>query len=245
MVTGLQRFAWYAAPPNALHYCGPEDEIGKALEENAGPDDLRGLALEFDGAWPYLQLIASCLGLDDPLDDRVVAAYWEGSPAVGDVPGDVLDAMTRQVHGPRAAEVEPISEAARWAVPHHSYHVYCVYPWVGLLRRGIADPSVRIIDQCRISVGRVTSLDPLLVERRPLVADNGLLSESAPIVTAALTSPDPAVTPQVGSIVSLHWDWVCAVIDELTAAQITKLDERHRSLANHVTAMAAAQSTTA
>jgi len=244
-MTGLHRFARYAAPPNALHYCGPDDEIGVALQEQAGPDDLRTLALQFDGAWPYLELIATCLGLDDPLDDRVVAAYWEGSPALDGIPGDVLDSMTRQVHGPRAVSDEPLSTAARLAVPHHSYHVYCVYPWVGLLRRGITDPSVRVIDQCRISVGRITSIDPLLVRRRPLVSQHGILRESEPIVCSARPSTDPGVELDVGSLVSLHWDWVCAVLDRPTAETIIDLDARHRDLANHVTALAAAQSTTA
>lgn len=244
-MTGLHRFARYAAPPNALHYCGPEDEIGIALQQQVGADDLRTLALQFDGAWPYLELIAACLGIDDPLDDRVVAAYWEGSPEIDGVPGDVLDSMTRQAHGPRAASEDPLRTAARLAVPHHSYHVYCVYPWVGLLRRGIVDPSVRVIDQCRISVGRVTSIDPLMVRHRPLVVEQGLLREGEPAVRPVAPSTDPQVTPQVGSLVSLHWDWVCAVVDRATADSIASLDARHRELANHVSVMAAFQSTTA
>lgn len=245
MVSGLQRFARYAAPPNALRYCGPDDEIGLALGEEAGSDDLRSLAMQFDGAWPYLELIAACLGIPDPLDDRVVTAYWEGSSAIDEVPSDVLDSMTRQVHGPRASSTEPISTAARLAVPHHSYHVYCVYPWVGLLRRGIAEPSVQIIDQCRISVGRITSLEPLLVRRRPLGAQGGLLVEQEPTTSPAVPSVDPSVTAEIGSLVSLHWNWVCAVVDPPTADQISSLDERHRRLANHVTQLAVSQRTTA
>ena len=53
----------------------------------AGADDrgLRALAQQFAGAWPYLQLIASATGLDDPLDRRVVEAYWVGSPRLDQV----------------------------------------------------------------------------------------------------------------------------------------------------------------
>ena len=48
----------------------------------AGTDDrgLRALAQQFAGAWPYLELIAPATGLADPLDRRVVEAYWVGSP---------------------------------------------------------------------------------------------------------------------------------------------------------------------
>ena len=37
------------------------------------------LSQQFAGAWPYLELIAGSLGLDDPLDRRVVDAYWVGN----------------------------------------------------------------------------------------------------------------------------------------------------------------------
>lgn len=242
---GLRRFAQYGAPPNALKFCGPEDDIGRALAEGAQDSDLRTLALRFDGARPYLELIAGSLGVDDPLDDRVVTAYWEGSPAIARVPAAVLDSMVRQVHGPRAAADEPLRAGARLAVPHHSYHVYCVYPWVGLLRHGITNPSVNIIDRCRISVGRVISLDPLLVRRRLLTAEHGILSESEPTVSTARPSADPTIELTVGSLVTLHWDWVCAAVEEHTAATIAALDARHREVANHLTAMALAQSTTA
>lgn len=75
-------FARYAYPPNAHGYCGPAD-AGAFFEFGAsGTDDrgLRAMAQQFAGAWPYLELIAASTGLDDPLDRRVVEAYWVGSP---------------------------------------------------------------------------------------------------------------------------------------------------------------------
>ena len=82
-LSGALRFAAYAYPPNALGYCGP-DESHQLLEQlAAGVDDpdLRRLARGFEGAWPYLELIAGANGIRDPLDSRVVEAYWVGNTA--------------------------------------------------------------------------------------------------------------------------------------------------------------------
>ena len=48
----------------------------RALEIDRG---LRDLAAGFEGAYPYLELIAAANGIEDPLDTRVVDAYWIGN----------------------------------------------------------------------------------------------------------------------------------------------------------------------
>jgi Family of unknown function (DUF6390) len=74
-------FARYAYAPNALGYCGADEprtllEYGDAKESDRG---LAELARTFEGAWPYLQLIASANRIEDPLDPRVVDAYWSAT----------------------------------------------------------------------------------------------------------------------------------------------------------------------
>ena len=74
-------FGRYAYPPNELGYCGP-DAHAQLLEQvaaRADDGDLRRLVRGFDGAWPYLELIAGAAGIGDPLDARVVEAYWVGN----------------------------------------------------------------------------------------------------------------------------------------------------------------------
>src|SRR3954451_9290479 len=75
-------FARYAYSPNRLGLCGPDDAEALFGEATGGGDDrqLRQLAQGFEGAYPYLQLIAAANGIGDPLDRRVVDAYWLGSP---------------------------------------------------------------------------------------------------------------------------------------------------------------------
>ncbi len=64
-VSGPELFARYAYPPNERGYCGP-GEPGVLLEAAAEGGQLlllSHLARQFDGAWPYLELIAGCNGV--------------------------------------------------------------------------------------------------------------------------------------------------------------------------------------
>ena len=87
VVPGPVLFARYAFPPNSHGYCGPNDHTAFFEYGVAGADDrgLRAMSQQFAGAWPYLELIAEATGLDDPLDRRVVEAYWVGSPRLDQV----------------------------------------------------------------------------------------------------------------------------------------------------------------
>src|SRR5262249_7940111 len=67
-------------PPNGLGLCDADVrrtllEYGAARESD---DGLAELARTFEGAWPYLELIAGANGIVDPLYPRVVEAYWVG-----------------------------------------------------------------------------------------------------------------------------------------------------------------------
>jgi hypothetical protein len=95
-VPGPLMFVRYAYPPNALGYCGPADFAAFREYAVAGVVDrgLVQLAQAFAGAWPYLELIAAGCGIDDPLDRRVVEAYWVGNDLLDKVPvSEIGDSM--------------------------------------------------------------------------------------------------------------------------------------------------------
>jgi hypothetical protein len=81
MIAGLLLFGRYAYAPNRLGYCGPADHqsLFGYLTEGRVDTGLAQLARRFDGAYPYLLLIARANRLDDPFDPRVVEAYWIGN----------------------------------------------------------------------------------------------------------------------------------------------------------------------
>lgn len=217
-MSGPALFARYAYPPNALGYCGPDDPaalLGAAALDGHS-DQLAHLAMQFEGAWPYLELIAGCNGVADPLDRRVVEAYWVGNRLALRVPPSALAMSVDERFSRRAGgNFEPLVAAAiAGAVPQHSFHVFAVYPWLGLLRAGMEGPPLEVLDRCRVRWGRVEAVhgDLVTVTSRALgfVGSQLVLGEEheeeARRSLDGLGFVDDLVE---GDIVSLHWDWVC------------------------------------
>lgn len=232
---GALLFARYAYPPNALGYCGPADS-GALLEYAAAGVADRGLselARQFAGAWPYLELIAGAAGIGDPLDRRVVEAYWVGNVLLDRIGLPLLAASMEQRFRPRTGRQFPylMENVLAGGMPQHSFHVFAVYPWVGLLgddRK--AWHALTVLDRCRIRWGQVAAVDgdQVVVRSRPLRWDGRALSLGEPVPETAIRSV--AGTGYLGGLaagdwVSLHWDWVC---DTLTRRQLTAL--RHHTL---------------
>jgi Family of unknown function (DUF6390) len=241
VTVGPLLFARYAYPPNSLGYCGPADhaallEYGAAGVVDAG---LVQLARGFEGAWPYLEIIAGANGIADPLDARVVEAYWVGNPLLDRVDmrsfgSHLLDRFRGRV----GRSWEHIAESIpAGAAPHHSYHVFCVYPWLGLLRAGRTKEPLEVMDRCRIRWGQVVAAtgELITVSSRPLVWDGRELGFGPPRLepAAGATGGKGFLRDLVpGEWVSLHWDWVC---DRLTAGQLEALrryTRRDLNLAN-------------
>jgi len=242
VVPGPVLFARYAFPPNSHGFCGPVDHTAFFEYGVAGADDLglRALAQQFAGAWPYLQLIASATGLDDPLDRRVVEAYWVGSPRLDRVDtrsvGDSMEERFRRMTGARFPTLTESVLAG--GVPHHSFAVFCIYPWTGLLSDGRkADRALTVLDRCRIRWGRVVLAqgDQVVVESRPLTWDGRTLGLGPPEEETAVRSVDGVgmvARLEPGDWVSLHWEWVC---DRLTRRQVGFLSgytRRHLRIVN-------------
>ncbi len=216
---GALLFARYAYPPNALGYCGPAgaDEM---LASDA-TEEIERRARRFEGAWAYLQLIAERSGITDPLDERVVEAYWLGNDLLDDVdPAWLVEQLGHLFRGQIGGSWLEASGRAR---PHHSFQVFEVYPWARRLKPDPAAPmngvAVGILDRCRIRTGRVLEVrgEHALVESQPLVWDGARLRSSGPTQeTAAWSVAGSALLDglSAGDRVALHWDWVCDVISE-------------------------------
>ncbi len=198
-----------------------------AVEHLAG---LRGLARGFEGAWPYLELIAGANGIDDPLDDRVVAAYWLGGPRLGRVgpfaAGNHVERRFRMRAGRWWAEVAAALEPG--VLPNHAFHVMVVGPWVGMLRDGRSDAPLEVINRCRIRRGRVVELhrDEALVctDRISFASGRLVCDRAATMMTQWVRLGEDGRHPcgpvAVGDVVAIHWDWVCEVLDPAAAVAL-------------------------
>ena len=228
--SGPVLFARYAFGPNRLGYCGSEAVDELFGEGSAGGDEraLRALAASFEGAWPYLELIAQANGIVDPLDRRVVEAYWLGNPLLEAVRADAFAMSLASRFRPRLG-----SDGWRWlagkpgvgAVPVHAFHVLDVFPRIGLLRSGSTDRALEVMDSCRIRWGRVLERDgeSLVVNVVSLSMADGRL-ELGPARPERVQAWRDGATfvdgVQPGDIISIHWSWAC---DRLSAAQLARL----------------------
>lgn len=231
---GALVFARYAYPPNALGLCGADSpgtllEYGEAGESDGG---LAELARTFEGAWPYLTLIAEANRIEDPLDVRVVEAYWVGNDLLSRVPSAALARHVRERFRGRlgsAAERIP-SIVAAGAVPHHCFHVFALYPWLGLLRSGIVDEPLRVLDQCRTTPAVVLTVEGETADvlAEPLLWEEGRLQlgEPQPRSVRWRDGGRAFARPQPGELVSLHWDFVCDVLTPQMAARLAGVTRR-------------------
>jgi len=240
VTSGPVLFTRYAYPPNSLGYCGPVENglLGELITAgDAASRELREATTAFAGAWPYLQLIGHAAGRD-PLDVTVVEAYWLGSPLLDRVDlltwGNSSDDRFRWRAG---SEWDRIVEALNaGGMPNHAFHVFCVYPWVGLLRSGVVDQALRVLDRCRIRWGRVVAgveEGRVLVTSAPLEWDGDRLQLGAEQLETVKVSIDPQVPAlEAGDLVSLHWDYVCDRISDAQLRYLRRNHDRHISIAN-------------
>lgn len=242
LTTGATLFARYAYPPNELGYCGPPDSRALLDYGSEGQVDrgLVQLAQGFAGAWPYLEFIAGATGIRAPLDRRVVEAYWLG--------GGMLDTIDMQAFGSSLLDRFRKRAGKGWgylaeaipvgAVPNHSFHVFGVYPWVGLLHTGRADTPLEHLEKCRIRWGQVVSTDgdQVTVLSRPLTYDGtdiGLGDRRLETARRAIDGVGFLDPFRPGEWVSLHWGWVC---DRLSRRQLQLLQRstmRQFEITNH------------
>lgn len=243
VVPGPILFVRYAFPPNYHGACGPPDSQG-LFQYGASlvvDDGLRELARQFAGAWPYLELIAHATGMGDPLDPRVVEAYWVGNRLLDAVGTRHLgNSMEDRFRAKTGRHFGDLAEAVlAGGVPHHSYHVFCVYPWVGLLgddRR--YEQALMVLDKCRVRWGRVREVraDQLTVESQPLLFEHGQLLLGEPrreVVERTLNGVGLVPEFAAGDWVSMHWEWVCDRLAPRQLAALRHYTRLHLEVVNH------------
>ena len=239
---GPVRFARYAFGPNRLGYCGP-DEAGELFRHaTAGSEvgKLRELATGFEGAYPYLRLIAQENDIGDPLDASVVESYWLGGPLLDGVRVRQLGESIEDRFRRRAGR-----EAWRWlaakpeagALPNHAFHVLDVFPKVGMLRTGEVDRVLEVMDSCRVRWGRILERDgdSLVVSAVPLEMAGGRLRLGAPRVERIrgwLGGTGFLEDAGAGDVVSIHWDWACERLDAPRLAALRTATISELALAN-------------
>ncbi|MEO6503465.1 MAG: DUF6390 family protein [Jatrophihabitantaceae bacterium] len=229
MSEGSRLFARYAFAPNDLGYCGPAESatLFELASTGNADADVTAIARKFSGAWPYLALLAEFAGLDDPLDERVVRAYWTGSVLLRGVDQQAFGMRLIDFLGSQAGHYwqHLSAELLAEATPTHGFHVFGVYPWSRLLAAASAQP-LHVLDNCRIRWGQVQVVDQehVVVQSRRLRWDGRRLLLARPAeerVRLSVGGRGFVDEPRPGEWLALHWDWVC---DRLGSAEQSELE---------------------
>ena len=239
--SGLQLFARYAYAPNERGYCGPDDHLALLEYRSLGLVDrgLAELAAAFTGPWPYLKLMAEKTGARGPFSRRIVEAYWVGNDlldAVGTIDfGNVVEERFKSRVGRRMWS--HMAEAVPGGIPHHSFHVFVTYPWVGLLTESDRGEPLEILDQCRIRWGKVYAVEGehAVVRSRPLIWDGKRLDLGPPrleTVTLAVGGLGFTEKLQPGDWVSMHWGWICDRLSPRQLADLRRFSARQLVMTN-------------
>ncbi|TFG67748.1 MAG: hypothetical protein E4H24_05420 [Thermomicrobiales bacterium] len=241
-VPGPIRFARYAYGPNRLGYCGPDaaDELLGEAAEGGDLRRIRGLASEFEGAYPYLELIARSNGIGDPLDGRVVEAYWLGSDLLEGVPTNAFGRSIEDRFRPRLRNSDwrwLATKAPEGGHPVHAFHVLDVFPLVGMLRGETSGDVLATIDSCRIRWGTVRDRigADLLVDAVPLEWVGGKLRLGAArpeVIRGWQDGLGFLGEVEPGDLVAIHWDWACEQLDGRQAATLQAWTARELAIAN-------------
>jgi hypothetical protein len=194
----------------------------------------------FEGAYPYLALIARSAGIADPLDRRVVEAYWLGSELLRDVPVSAFGASIDERFRDRVRRTD-----WRWlatkpidgAKPVHAFHVLDVFPRVGLIRAGQIDGVLQVMDSCRIRWGRVLDRigDQLVVSATGwncTRVDCGTARRPSSVSRPGVMRPGSSTCRNPGDVVSIHWSWACDRLDPRQLANLIAWTDRQLAIAN-------------
>lgn len=231
--------ARFSFMPNRLGYCGPEENRAMLdyLVDQHSDRGLERILSRFAGAFPYYSFIAAANRIPDPLDVRVVEAYWIGNDLLAkvemaDFARHLEERFARRF--PRALLERVVGQVPAGARPHHNFHVLSMPIRTGHLE--IAH-NLETLDECRISWGRVAADagDTLLVERAPLLLEKDALVLGAPVARPVFRRFDgKALLGEVapGRHVAVHWGCACSALTPRQVRYLERLTRAHLQFAN-------------
>ncbi len=241
MTPGSLKFAQYAFSPNQLKLCGPRDKNQIILDylsaQRSDPGLIECLE-EFEAAFPYISFIAKENRIKNPFAREVVEAYWLGNQLLDQIPpGHFYRFLKEQFKSYlKPDQLRELKETVRQrAKPSHNFHVFKVFPMTGGMRGGFK-PSLKLLDNCRISWGEVIKKenDKIIVNRSPLIVEKNQIRLGSPEKTKQIFKIEEkgfldGLEP--GAIVSIHWEWVC---DQINKRELNQLSYWTRQAFNQI-----------
>jgi hypothetical protein len=233
---GVALAARFSLATSRREFCGPTgaaESLFATAVSGARSGESRSALLRFEALAPYLEALGARHGLD-PLDARVVEAYWIGNDLLeGFDRSDferLLDRLTTRGL-PRSIARRLREHLPSHPLAHHAFHTSFV--GVGAVT-GHVPTTLPNLEECRPALARVSAVEErsLVVERPRLEVHDGRLvlgparSERVP--------REPELLPEVapGDAVALHWGLVATVLSPGQARRLAEYSERSWRAAN-------------
>lgn len=189
----------YGYAPNLLGLCGPKEKLEKRIildfiaGKKVSKKKVKEIIKNFKSAYSYYQLVAAANNIENPLDEKVVRAYWMGNELLKKVKMKDFKAMTGERFSLRSIPCG--------SLPHHSFHVLNIGTLAGKL-------AENLFDFCLIKWGRVVEIkkDKVAVDScQPLEKGQGKFQLGKPIRKIVIWNKLLLPKLEIGDWVSVHW----------------------------------------
>lgn len=239
MSSGLKIAAAYSLPSFALGFCGPQDTISRrdllnlATGKKVSERKIREIFEKFESAYPYYRLIAQNNKISDPLDRRIVKAFWVGNRLLEKVnQADLQNLILTDFCEPGLLTKQQAKEKAakvpKGAIPHHSFHVL----FLGAVS-GRVQLKGAMLDLCRTGWGVVGKVgkDRLTVRYKPLVLGKKI---RLGVEIEKEIEFNEKIVPKVktGDWISFHWAQACEVLTPTEVKNLEYYTQRTVDLVN-------------
>jgi hypothetical protein len=226
-MSGARLAILYGYVPCQLGLCGPEETKKRKIislylkGENKFESEIKKILKEFKGAYPYYQLIAASNKIKNPLDYKVVEAYWVGNSLLEKVKvSDFKKMILRDFVKLGKVSEKKANNLLKKALAYHSFHVL----YLGSVT-GRTNLTGKALDLCRPSWGKVIKINSdkksLLVQYKPLkIGKKIILGKPSP--KEIKWNKNILSSIKTGEWVSIHWN---TAIEKLTSGRVKNIEK--------------------
>jgi len=212
----------YSYITNSLDYCGQHNafkEFKKFIENPSEEkiEEIEKFLSTFESLYPYLKLIANANSLA-LFDRKVIEAYWLGNKLLDNIPVEkvkemILKDLSAPGLLPKFIAEKKATPLQGKIFPHHSFHVL----HLNFVTKKV-DPVLENLKKCIISWGTIKEIqeDHLLVNGAVLSHPEKFELRSDAMLVQNLFIKDP----QIGDVVSVHWN---SAVEKISENQLNML----------------------
>ena len=215
---GLRLASLYSFMPHRLKFNNESDKIFYDYAQGKGSkEEVKKTLKNSSSFFLYLSLIAK-QNKKNVFDKDVIEAYWIGNSLLDNINEkhikDMIINEFTKIGLKRDIALNLAVNVPKKAVPHHSFHV------IHARTLGKTIPSLKNIDNCRISWGKVEGIinNRLFVSYKPLVTKNKIYFGD--IIKKEITYDPKILNPKKDDFVSFHWNFA---LQKLTQEQLNNL----------------------